>query len=47
MSIMSGAHNTLFPAVIDALKARGVDDVVVFGGGSFRTTTWRGSKRAA
>jgi methylmalonyl-CoA mutase, C-terminal domain len=33
MSIMSGAHNTLFPAVIDALKARGVDDVVVFGGG--------------
>ena len=33
MSIMSGAHNTLFPAVIDALKARGVDDVMVFGGG--------------
>jgi methylmalonyl-CoA mutase C-terminal domain/subunit len=33
LSIMSGAHNTLFPAVIDALKAKGVDDVVVFGGG--------------
>jgi len=33
LSIMSGAHNTLFPAVIDALKARGVTDVVVFGGG--------------
>jgi methylmalonyl-CoA mutase C-terminal domain/subunit len=33
LSIMSGAHNTLFPAVIDALKARGADDVVVFGGG--------------
>ena len=33
MSIMSGAHNTLFPAVIDALRARGVDDVIVFGGG--------------
>ena len=33
LSIMSGAHNTLFPAVIEALKARGVDDVVVFGGG--------------
>jgi methylmalonyl-CoA mutase C-terminal domain/subunit len=33
MSIMSGAHNTLFPAVIDALKKRGADDVVVFGGG--------------
>lgn len=33
LSIMSGAHNTLFPAVIDALKARGAGDVVVFGGG--------------
>lgn len=33
LSIMSGAHNTLFPAVISALKARGADDVVVFGGG--------------
>src|SRR3982751_2547343 len=33
LSIMSGAHNTLFPAVIDALKEKGADDVVVFGGG--------------
>jgi methylmalonyl-CoA mutase C-terminal domain/subunit len=33
LSIMSGAHNTLFPAVMDALRARGADDVVVFGGG--------------
>lgn len=33
LSIMSGAHNTLFPAVVDELKKRGVDDVVVFGGG--------------
>jgi methylmalonyl-CoA mutase C-terminal domain/subunit len=33
LSIMSGAHNTLFPAVIDALVAKGVNDVVVFGGG--------------
>lgn len=33
MSIMSGAHNTLFPAVISALRERGLDDVVVFGGG--------------
>ncbi|MGE0869852.1 MAG: cobalamin B12-binding domain-containing protein [Kofleriaceae bacterium] len=33
LSIMSGAHMTLFPAVIDALKARGAADVVVFGGG--------------
>ncbi|HSK03193.1 MAG TPA: cobalamin B12-binding domain-containing protein [Kofleriaceae bacterium] len=33
LSIMSGAHMTLFPAVIDALKERGIGDVVVFGGG--------------
>jgi methylmalonyl-CoA mutase C-terminal domain/subunit len=33
LSIMSGAHMTLFPAVIDALKQRGANDVLVFGGG--------------
>lgn len=33
LSIMSGAHNTLFPAVVDALRAKGAGDVVVFGGG--------------
>jgi methylmalonyl-CoA mutase, C-terminal domain len=33
LSIMSGAHNTLFPAVAEALKAKGATDVIVFGGG--------------
>ena len=33
LSIMSGAHNTLFPAVLEALKARGAEDIAVFGGG--------------
>ena len=33
LSIMSGAHNTLFPAVLEALRAKGADDIVVFGGG--------------
>jgi methylmalonyl-CoA mutase C-terminal domain/subunit len=33
LSVMSGAHMTLFPAVIAALRARGAEDVVVFGGG--------------
>ncbi len=33
LSIMSGAHMTLFPAVMDALEAVGAGDVVVFGGG--------------
>jgi methylmalonyl-CoA mutase C-terminal domain/subunit len=33
LSIMSGAHMTLFPAVIDSLKSEGLGDTVVFGGG--------------
>ncbi|MEZ4363455.1 MAG: cobalamin B12-binding domain-containing protein [Kofleriaceae bacterium] len=33
LSIMSGAHMTLFPAVMDALKQRGAGDLMVFGGG--------------
>jgi methylmalonyl-CoA mutase, C-terminal domain len=33
LSIMSGAHMTLFPAVIELLKDKGAGDVVVFGGG--------------
>jgi methylmalonyl-CoA mutase, C-terminal domain len=33
LSIMSGAHNTLFPAVMDALRARDAGDIAVFGGG--------------
>jgi methylmalonyl-CoA mutase C-terminal domain/subunit len=33
LSIMSGAHMTLFPAVIDLLRQRGAGDIVVFGGG--------------
>ncbi len=33
LSIMSGAHNTLFPAVMEALREQGANEVVVFGGG--------------
>ncbi|RLE14350.1 MAG: methylmalonyl-CoA mutase [Actinobacteria bacterium] len=33
LSALSGAHLTLFPAVVDELRARGAEDVVVFGGG--------------
>jgi len=33
MSILSGAHNHLFPRVVELLKEQGVDDVLVFGGG--------------
>ena len=33
LSILSGAHDYLFPKVIDLLKERGVEDVLVLGGG--------------
>ena len=33
LSTLSGAHLTLFPAVVKELKARDADDIVVFGGG--------------
>ncbi len=34
LSILSGAHMTLFPLVIDQLKEQGAEDVVFFGGGT-------------
>jgi len=33
LSILSGAHNTLFPKVISLLKQKDASDIVVFGGG--------------
>ena len=33
LSLLSGAHNTLFPRVIAQLADKGVGDVLVFGGG--------------
>jgi len=33
LSILSGAHNVLVPRVIELLRERGADDVVVFVGG--------------
>src|SRR3989338_2163499 len=33
LSILSGAHNTLFPEVIRLLKEKGLGDVSVIGGG--------------
>src|ERR1700729_3707520 len=33
LSVLSGAHMTLFTKMLDLLKQNGVDDVVVFGGG--------------
>ncbi len=46
LSIMSGAHNTLFPAVIAAMKAKGADDIIVFGGGIIPEGDLEGLKKS-
>ena len=33
LSILSGAHMTLFPRVVELAREAGLDDVIVFGGG--------------
>jgi len=33
LSILSGAHMTLFPAILDLLHTRGIGEVTIFGGG--------------
>ena len=33
LSILSGAHNTLFPAIIKLIREKGGDDIAIFGGG--------------
>lgn len=34
ISILSGSHNFVFPAVMDLLREKGLGDVLVFGGGT-------------
>jgi methylmalonyl-CoA mutase C-terminal domain/subunit len=33
LSVLSGAHMTIFPAIIELLKQKGATDIAVFGGG--------------
>ena len=33
LSLLSGAHNYLFPRVVELLREQGAGDIVVFGGG--------------
>jgi methylmalonyl-CoA mutase C-terminal domain/subunit len=33
LSLLSGAHNTLFPKIVDMLKQKGMTDVLTIGGG--------------
>jgi len=33
LSILSGAHNTLFPAIMRLMREKGGDEIAIFGGG--------------
>lgn len=33
ISLLSGAHNTIFPKVLTLMREKGIDDVLLFGGG--------------
>ena len=46
LSILSGAHNYLFPKVISLLKEKGSQDIVVFGGGIIPEEDIAGLKEA-
>ena len=46
LSLLSGAHNTLFPKVVDLLKEKGLKDVLVLGGGVIPDADIPGLKKA-
>ena len=46
LSCLSGAHSTLFPKVVQLLKEKGADDVLVLGGGIIPVDDVQDLKRA-
>ena len=46
LSLLSGAHNTLFPKIVELLKAKGMGDVLVIGGGVIPDADIPGLKEA-
>ena len=40
LSILSGAHNTIFARVMKLLKEKGASDILVFGGGTIHRNDW-------
>jgi len=45
LSILSGAHKTIFPKIMVLLKEKGVSDMLVFGGGTIPKKDWEGLKK--
>ena len=46
MSILSGAHGHLFPKVVNLVREKGMDDVLIIGGGVIPDTDIRALKEA-
>jgi methylmalonyl-CoA mutase C-terminal domain/subunit len=46
LSSLSGAHNALFPKVVQILKEKGAEDIFVFGGGIIPVDDISGLKKA-
>jgi methylmalonyl-CoA mutase C-terminal domain/subunit len=46
MSSLSGVHNYFFPRVVELLREKGLDDVLVVGGGIIPTEDIEGLKKA-
>jgi methylmalonyl-CoA mutase C-terminal domain/subunit len=46
LSLLSGAHNTLFPKVVELLASEGMKDVLVLGGGVIPADDIPGLKKA-
>lgn len=46
MSILSGAHGHLFPKVVDLVRAEGMNDVLIIGGGVIPETDIPALKKA-
>ncbi|MCH8324933.1 MAG: cobalamin-dependent protein, partial [Thaumarchaeota archaeon] len=46
MSLLNGAHGTLFPRVVKALKKKGIKDVLVMGGGVIPDEDRKGLEKA-
>ena len=40
LSILSGAHKTIFPKIMSLLKEKGASDILVFGGGTIPKKDW-------
>ena len=45
LSVLSGAHMTLFPRVLELLNEEGADGVLLTGAESFPRRTWKHSRR--